>query len=382
MNGRILYLAIADGRGHLMRAHLLRELLAGHGVTVDIVTTSEDGARFLEALGSPSRLLPNSPQLQFDDRHRLDVRRTRAALLRYLRPSGVRRELRTLEAWAEGADLVVNDSMHLALLFASAWRPKLRVVQVVGENIFRSATEFVRGEGSAVLRGMGASLISAAFGRSFARIFHSLSPALSTTARTWRLPPITAAPRAAPREGRTAAVYLNPHYASPEIAEAVERAIRSAGLALHGVSEVFAARPGWRATDPRFVDAVANASVLVSGAGMAALEQSRLFGVPLVTLLGDQPEQARNVAEASADPERPRCVAVSAASSSLTAELTAAVHAAAAAPRRPPLHELPAIQQAWAGAFLALIHAARTEAAHDGVAGHRDGESEGRRRAR
>ena len=41
---RVLHLAVADGRGHLMRAHLLRRLLADAGRTIDVVTTSRGRA--------------------------------------------------------------------------------------------------------------------------------------------------------------------------------------------------------------------------------------------------------------------------------------------------------------------------------------------------
>ena len=47
----------------------------------------------------------------------------------------------------------------------------------------------------------------------------------------------------------------------------------------------------------RFGDVVHAADVFVSGAGMGALELARSAGTPMLVLLGDQPEQARNVAE-------------------------------------------------------------------------------------
>jgi hypothetical protein len=50
-------------------------------------------------------------------------------------------------------------------------------------------------------------------------------------------------------------------------------------------------------TDAHFVDVVHAAEIFVSGAGMGALELARSSGTPLLVLLGDQPEQARNVAE-------------------------------------------------------------------------------------
>ena len=40
---RIVWLAVAEGRGHLMRAQLAKSLLAPAGVDVDCVTTSDAG---------------------------------------------------------------------------------------------------------------------------------------------------------------------------------------------------------------------------------------------------------------------------------------------------------------------------------------------------
>jgi hypothetical protein len=43
-SGRILYLALADARGHWMRAHLLLRNLAHADLDVSVVTTTLDGA--------------------------------------------------------------------------------------------------------------------------------------------------------------------------------------------------------------------------------------------------------------------------------------------------------------------------------------------------
>jgi hypothetical protein len=59
MFGRILYVALADARGHLMRAHLLRRTLAAHGVAeVTVVTTSEAGQAFLASSARPPPCCP------------------------------------------------------------------------------------------------------------------------------------------------------------------------------------------------------------------------------------------------------------------------------------------------------------------------------------
>src|SRR4051812_16139067 len=82
--GRIVWLAVAEARGHLMRAHLVRNLLAPYGVSVDILTTSEAGAAFLRALGTPAQLLPGRYQLVYDADQNLQRRATEIGILRYL----------------------------------------------------------------------------------------------------------------------------------------------------------------------------------------------------------------------------------------------------------------------------------------------------------
>ena len=83
-SGRLLYLALADARGHLMRAHLLSGALGEAGLAVDIVTTSREGVRFLASMGRPSRLLSEHFRVEFGERHDMSRRRTDARVLNYL----------------------------------------------------------------------------------------------------------------------------------------------------------------------------------------------------------------------------------------------------------------------------------------------------------
>jgi hypothetical protein len=374
-----------------MRAHLLRTLLGSRGIDVSLVTPSRDGQAFLAALGSPSRLISNHFQLELGDRHVLDVRRTRARLLRYLLPDRCGRDLRLLESWARDADLVVNDSLHPALLAATLER-RLRVVHVTGENIWNTTLAQLEADTNGPLRlAMGAAL-RGAMGRAFGRIFHTLgSECLPPSGdRTWWLRPLVAVPSRSREEVREAlgvgarplaAVYLNPHYAAPEIAEALERALAARGIAMYGVSEAFGGRQGWRARDARLAEVVHAADLFISGAGMAALEQSRAFGVPLLSLLGTQPEQLSNVAEVSQGEGRPPCVPVRVDAPGFAGELERALDELRGRARRTArTDELPRIQESWARAFEELIHAARQEPRHDSAfrrLGHRNGEPAG-----
>src|SRR5262245_60205427 len=102
-----------------MRAHLLSGALGEEGITVAIVTNSHDGMRFLSSMGHASRLLSEHFLVEFGDRHDMSRRRTDARVLNYLLlPWRALGDLRRLAVLARGADLVVNDSLHPALLLA------------------------------------------------------------------------------------------------------------------------------------------------------------------------------------------------------------------------------------------------------------------------
>jgi hypothetical protein len=373
---RLLYLALADARGHLMRAHLLSGALGEAGIAVDIVTTSRDGVRFLATMGRPSRLLSEHFRVEFGNRHDMSRRRTDARVLNYLLlPWRAMADLRRLAVLARGADLVVNDSLHPALLLAPVLGFPHPVVQVYGENLWRAMESNLDDRAPAWVVVRYRRALAVVRDRAFARIVHTLGEvgaAPGSTARTFRLAPIVARPdrtraevRAAlgvPDGAPLAAVYLNPHFKDPSIATALEEGLRAGGFRLHAVGEGYRERPGWVGTDARFGDVVHAAELFVSGAGMGALELARSSGTPLLVLLGDQPEQARNVAELLrrvpdfalrevlvGDPELARSIAT----------------AAAALARRGPTGGGPsrtAAEASWVEAFLELVRAARVAA--------------------
>jgi hypothetical protein len=299
----ITWLAAADARGHLMRAHLVRERLAADGVAVDVVTTSEAGRAFLYALGTPSRILSSHYGVAFDERQNMARARTEACVLKYLlAPRRGAADLARLASLSRHASLVVNDFHPLLLTAPLGVLPP--IVHVYGENLFRAIEENFAGRLPAPLAGGFGALMRHLRDRAYARIEHTFDvpfPAGERAGTSFRLPPIVAAPSREPhvvrRElgvgERLAAVYLNPHFRDPRIAEAIERAL--AGFVVHAVGEGFATRPGWRAHDARFVDVAAAADVLVSAPGMGAVSIARLCGTPLAALVTDQPEQQANL---------------------------------------------------------------------------------------
>lgn len=376
-SGRILYLALADARGHLMRAHLLSQVLA-EDFDVQVVTTAEEGVRFLSRLGTPATLLSEHFRVEFNGRHDMARADTDGRTLRYLLlPERGLRDLTRLWASARGAELVVNDSLHPALLLAPALGFPAPVVQVYGENLWRALEDNFQGRAPRWLGRAYRHALRAVRDRAFGQIVHTLgvAPVPLGKPRHYLLPPLVAVPRqerddvrrhlGVPEGVPLAAVYLNPHFREPSIALAVEQALRGRGFHLHAVAEGFAGRPGWWAADAHFGDVVHAADLFVSGAGMGALELARTSGTPLLVLLGDQPEQERNVADASE--RRPalrlRSVPLGGNLGGAICEAVAALWDERLSPRRTAVDAGQRTAAAWRQAFVELLTAARATAA-------------------
>ncbi|HYH97338.1 hypothetical protein [Hyalangium sp.] len=381
--GRILYLAVADARGHLMRAHVLREHLSRVDVEVEVVTTTDEGAGFLHALGTPARVLSDHFQIEFDARHEMSRSRTERRLLRYfVDPDRLMGDLRRLRGLDDGFDLWVNDSLHPALLLWPSLSSRApRVVHVMGENLWAAAHQNFDGRLPEFVASRYRAAMQALLDRSFARIVHSLQPEdrAGTCERpgAWRLPPPLAPLRRTREEvrrqlglapgQRLAAVYLNPHFRAEEIPRAIERSLAARDIALYGVSEPFAHRPGWRAADACFNEVIHAADVFVSGAGMGALEQARTLGVPLVVLMGDQPEQARNLASRQRTAEHLTAVVPVRALDGLATALATVMQdrGVRSLQARRAAQEIARVHGLWTDTFLSLIALSQEESRHE-----------------
>ncbi|HEY4177844.1 MAG TPA: hypothetical protein VGM90_13450 [Kofleriaceae bacterium] len=302
---RIVWLALSEARGHLMRAQLAARLLAPEGIDVDIVTTGAEGVAFMAEFGLRATLISEAFSLAYDDRQNLARVKSRAIAMRYLfSPKGCLREMAWFDGYAANAAMIVNDSYHPALLMSCFANTQLsqRIVHVHGENMRRSV-ESTAGRG--VLR----SMMQTAFARS-TRI--EIAPDATDIGSSfaggeiYRLPPLMPAPRPASvvraelgvtSNDTLAVVYLNPYFRDPAIAQAIDDATR-AGYMVYAVGEGFLGRPGWRGADPALADVVAAADVFISAAGMGAVSLAKAAGVPLIAIATDQPEQRANLAAA------------------------------------------------------------------------------------
>ena len=306
---RITWLAAADARGHLMRAHLMRGLLAAAGVRVDIVTTSLEGQAFLAALGTPSSRLAGHYGVAFDRHQNMCRARTEECVVRYFTsPARGAADWRRFRELAADADLVVNDFHPLLLAGPSHWLTE-RVVHVYGEHLWDAIAHNFAHRGPGFIDEGFSRAMRRLRDRGHARVEHTLDAPLEGRCdharRHHRLLPMVALPRRSPAlvrsqlglapHGKLAAVYLNPHFTDSRLADALERALDAEGFAMHAVAEGFAGRPRWRAYDPDFADVVAASDLSISAPGMAALGHARMLGIPFLALSTDQPEQSANL---------------------------------------------------------------------------------------
>ncbi|WGS52621.1 hypothetical protein LFL96_31035 [Paraburkholderia sp. D15] len=303
MTPHIIYVATADARGHLMRAQLLVHALRKAGAQVEVLTTSDAGRRFLASFGIDAPILSQHYAVQFDERQNMLRGATNRNVAHYVfRPTRMLRDIGRLQLVARNADLLVNDSFHPALLFMGmlpGWRRK--ILHVYGASL------------KTALLGNFDGVLPRVLGRAFARIVawqidaarscieHDFAYEARDAADTLRFQlPTPVALAAPPSAERTydAAVYLNPHFRDASLADALRAGLDDAGLSSHCVGEGYTDRAGWQGVDPDWASCAAQARLIVSAPGMAALAIAQVYRRPIMLVLTDQPEQASNAERA------------------------------------------------------------------------------------
>ncbi|WJN77264.1 hypothetical protein [Burkholderia anthina] len=306
MMPRIVYLATADARGHLMRAQLLVHALRAAGAQVDVLTTSDAGRAFLAAFGIDADVLSRHYAVQFDERQNMLRDATDRNVAHYVfRPTRMLRDTARLRAIVRDADLVINDSFHPALLFMGAvpgWRR--RVVHVYGGSLRRALTANFDARLPRVLVRAFARIVDWQIDSALGRIEHDFAYGFADDVqrshRHRRLPtPVPIVADLPAPESAAAAVYLNPHFRDVALADALSAGMRDAGLAAHRVGEGYAGHDGWTGVDAGWPTRAAHAPLIVSAPGMAALSIAHVYRRPILLVQTDQPEQASNAARAA-----------------------------------------------------------------------------------
>ncbi|ALM87300.1 hypothetical protein [Bordetella sp. N] len=350
MAPRILYLATADARGHLMRAQLLAHALTAAGARVQVITTSDEGRRFLAGFGIDAPVLSRHYAVQFDQAQNMLRRATDANVAKYVfLPNRMLRDLWRLRALMRDADLVVNDSFHPALLTMGILPVgRRKVVHVYGASLRAALEGNFRGRVTGWVANLFSRVIAWQIASARARIEHDFAypvregaldararslvpggeasacalgystltdpgparrlPTKVASSHTYQLPtPVAVATAdAGPGGAVGAAVYLNPHFRDPHLADALQAGLAQAAAAAsngngsfsHCVGEGYADRPGWIARDEHWADHAARSDVIISAPGMAALSIALVYDKPIILVLTDQPEQTANAARA------------------------------------------------------------------------------------
>ena len=304
MTPRILYLATADARGHLMRAQLLSHALRARGAEVAVLTTSDEGVSFLAEFGIAAEVLSRHYAVQFDEQQNMQREATDRNVARYLfDPRCLLRDIWQLRRRLAEVDLLVNDSFHPALLVMGClpvWRRK--IVHVYGASLRQALQDNFHGRLPAWLARAFAAAIAFELGRARARLQHDFAyvEASETAPGSFNLPtPVALAERPAGLPESGVAVYLNPHFRDPALAEGLEQGLAQAALVSLRVGEGYAGRAGWQARDPRWIDAAAHSALIISAPGMAALSVAQVYRRPILLLVSDQPEQLSNARRAA-----------------------------------------------------------------------------------
>ncbi|WP_237350600.1 hypothetical protein [Xanthomonas campestris] len=204
---RLLYLATADARGHLMRAQLLTHALQAQGAAVEVITTSAAGAQFLHTFGIQASVLSPHYAVQFDARQNMRAAATDANVAAYLlHPARLLRDVLQLQRRLREVDLVLNDSFHPALLVMGmlpVWRHK--IVHIYGGSLRAALQGNFEGRLPRVLAALFSRAIGWQIDRAAAQLEHDFAQAQPhASGRRVRLPtPVAiASPSATPRRRR------------------------------------------------------------------------------------------------------------------------------------------------------------------------------------
>ncbi|QZI73117.1 hypothetical protein K5F93_13135 [Pseudomonas protegens] len=304
MSKRILYLATADARGHLMRAQLLVHALREAGAQVEVLTTSQQGQHFLQRFGIEAELLSTHYAVQFDSEQNMLRHATNRNVAHYLfRPGRMLRDILHLGRRLRSVDLVINDSFHPALLYMGmlpGWRRK--VVHVYGASLKVALLNNFAGMWPRQFGRLFGWIVDRQINAARARIEHDFAYEVDDAQAPllYRLPTPVALAAVMPEPSAPgAAVYLNPHFSEPSLADALSAGLEDAGLDAHRVGEGYAGRHGWLGVDPHWASRAAQARLIVSAPGMAALSIARVYQRPIILVLSDQPEQTSNAARAA-----------------------------------------------------------------------------------
>ena len=320
----ILLLATADARGHLMRGQLLYHSLRARGADVTVLTTSDPGRQFLAEFGVPAEVLSRHYTVLFDKRQKMRTWATDLRVASYLfLPWNMLWDGCRLARSFIGIDLIVSDSFHPALLVMGGLYPwRKRSVHVYGWSLRESLEQNFVGRLWKPCAYFFRWWVRLGLSRARGRLVHDFAfqvpEQVDSSLPEHQLPtPIALIDeRQVKPPSRKAAVYLNPHFSDPALAESLEKGLQEAiggsgeqrdrddgdETAEEGIfflGEGYAGRPGWHPYAINWIDIAARSELIVSAPGMAALAAAQALDKPILLIVTAQPEQQRNAVRAA-----------------------------------------------------------------------------------
>jgi len=317
-------MATADARGHLMRAQLFYHALRARGAGVSVLTTSDAGREFLAQFGVPSEVLSRHYTVLFDKRQKMRIWATDLRITTYFfLPWHMLRDIWRLSRRFSAVDLVVNDSFHPALLVMGGLNPwRRRTVHVYGWSLRESLQRNFMGRMLGPWAHFFHWWVGFGLSRARGRLVHDFAfpvpERVDFSLPEHQLPtPLALIDESqSTQPARKAAVYLNPHFSDPVLADALETVLpeaiaQSAGERHSGdgdktpggdvffLGEGYAGRPGWQPYATDWMEVAARAEMLVSAPGMAALAAAQAMDKPILLIVTAQPEQQRNALRAA-----------------------------------------------------------------------------------
>lgn len=288
----ILYLAVADGRGHLMRSILIKELMESVGVGVDIITTSESGKEFVESFGHSAKVLHGSYLNNFDNQQNLDILKTKKEIMSYLvNPKRFAKNLFEILHSYGKYTMAINDTLNACMLASSFFGPK--IVNIYAQNTLKATTEELKNH----------ILLFTAFSFSLSMAHANISMQVlpinqySNDGKNFTLNPIIQIPNPEKKgKKKKAVIYLNPLFTDKKLGKAIISSLNDFDYTIHAVGEGMANQlEGWHSKDSRLSDKIASADLIVSAPGMGVLSQVMAYKKKYVAIYSRQPEQERNI---------------------------------------------------------------------------------------
>lgn len=290
-----MWIANADARGHLFRAHLASKYLLSEGIAVSILTTNEEGKEFLKALGTPSEVLPGKYQLCYDKMQNLSRLTTAFKMFTYLVFGNALRDFFLIRKYSKDCHLILND-LHPVPIFASMLF-SIDIVHVYGENLWDTVENHFFGIAPNFFAVFFQKTVRKLRDQARGRIIHTLI-APKSTAPTFYLPPLVDfIPHR--QKKRKALIYLNPYFSDPYIADSIEKSLANIDMPYEAIGEMYSDRENWKPYSSNFSETVSESSLVISAPGMNLLAQVLYHRIPFIAILTDQPEQEKNLRKLS-----------------------------------------------------------------------------------